>query len=182
MAPIDFTVLETVTRLAQSVAREERAAARDAADEELAQGLAAAERLHDQADETRMGAFVSGGITIGSAGYEMYCASSLQTPTGVEATDKIIAANNQKVMTNIDVAKGLGQLSGSAKALFDAEATSSAAEAQADEARAKAAGRRVDDAEAGVRAALQTDGAAKDALRDMQATDHQAVMAILARQ
>jgi hypothetical protein len=179
IGPVGFTVLETMHAIARQIADDERAVERSERDAELAQGLAAADETREQASDTKTGALVSGGLTMLSGGADLAGAASLDAPKEGEALTDAAKVHNQKVEYMVDGGKTLQGIGQSAGQLYGASAENHAADAQTDQAVAKADGHDADEAEGNRKEADRIDESIIGLTRDIQNSDNEAKLAIL---
>jgi hypothetical protein len=167
-------IREMVVELSHELATEERKLGRDAREEELQKGLAAADEMRDKAANEMGGAFLSGSLTMLSGGGELWGASALGDASGDTA--------RKQIEVRIEAAKSLSQLGGSVNGLFGSFGDKDAANAQTLEAESKAAGHKADEAESSRQEIRKTEDSVKSLEQDMGRTLHAGMMAILARQ
>jgi hypothetical protein len=167
-------IRELVVQLSRELSAEERQASRNAREEELQKGLAAAEELRDKACELSTGACVSGALSMASGGLEFLGSLSLDKVAD-DASTKAIEARIQSATT-------LGQLAAPANQIFQAQGEKDAANAQSLDAEGKAAGHRADEAEANRQTLAKTEDSVKNLELEISRTLHSGMMAILARQ
>jgi hypothetical protein len=179
IAPIGFTALETMHALARKIADDERDVERSERDAELAQGLAAADEMREQASDLKTGALVSGGLTMASGAADVVGATQLEGPGQDGKLTDAARVNNQKAGYLVDGGKTLQGVGQSAGQLYGASAEHHAANAQTDQAMAKADGHDADEAEGNKKEASRIDESLIGLTRDIQNSDNQAKLAIL---
>lgn len=162
-AQLAMELYRAMRETSRDIEQAHQQAAHDAAEEELEQGLARAEELHDEADSLRAGAIISGTMT----------AAAGAVKTGVafkELDEKWDKATS-----------GVPSLAEAVDGLFKATAKHHEADAEAHAAQARAAGHRVDEH-------LSAAGAARDLVRSAQGlarsiadTEHESMRSVLSQ-
>jgi hypothetical protein len=177
-------IRELVLELSHDLATEERKSSRDAREDELEKGLAAADELRNKASSEAWGAAISGTLTIASGAGELAGASALDHALASDPTKTIDAQMlaAKPIEARIQAAGSVVPLGGAANGLFAARADRDAAGAQSLEAESKAAGHKADEAETNRQSILKTEDSVKSLEQDISRTIHSGMMAILARQ
>ncbi|HEX9619660.1 MAG TPA: hypothetical protein VF989_05975 [Polyangiaceae bacterium] len=166
--PINGTELamelyRAVRQSSKDIEQANREAAHEAAEEELEQGLARAEELHQQADRMRTGAIISGAMTAAAGG--------VQAAAAFDALDQKWGK----------AAGGVPNLANAVDGFFDAAAKHHEADAEGHSARARAAGHRVDEHTSAAAAARDLARSAQGLARSIADAEHESMRAVLSQ-